>query len=141
MVKRILIGFGVVLFVVLAVGTFVYVKYVRQAPLPVSDEDRAMLTVMPLPATASLTGEVFTIDPSFLASIEKSQPDSLINKALDRFLTNLGRRTNLDFTSGDKATFSIHYDSLPHKVQQPVENESYTLRITKESIQLTALHA
>ncbi|MFN8340391.1 MAG: family 20 glycosylhydrolase [Cyclobacteriaceae bacterium] len=120
--------------VVVAAGVWYFV--LRPKPLPVSDEDRARLTLMPLPAEAHLSDGEFRIEPT-LGIAWSGVVDSVAWRAGERFIANLSKLTAV--TLGTSGTgLDIHIDSTAQPVQQLKENESYELIITTSQIKLHA---
>jgi hexosaminidase len=141
MIRKILYGLLAFVVVVVAVGTFVYFRYLKPAPPPISDLDRAQITVMPLPASLRIHSGIFVVSKKFHVSLGESPKDPLVNGAIERFLAQLSAQTKTVFIPGEKPDFIIHYDSIGHAVVQPQENESYSLEITTDRIKLEATNS
>lgn len=131
--KKILKVLGILLVLVLAAGAFIYFNYLRPKPLPISAEDRAAISLMPLPATLKLTGDKFWLTAETGISVQGPESDVLAD-AVARFSKVISARTGISLKSN--SGIEIHYDSvvtLTHQV-----NEVYQLIITKDKVALEA---
>ncbi len=136
MFKRILKISGIVLVILLAAATFVYFKYLKPKPLPISAEDRAAISLMPLPASLKLTGEQFILTPDFGATVQGPE-DEIVTKAVNRFLDRTAKLSSLTFQPNGKG-LAVYYIAATVPVQ-PVETvESYKLVIDEDGITIEA---
>jgi hexosaminidase len=91
------------------------------------------LKVMPLPAKAPLGSGSLKIDGSFSVVLSGYQ-EARLERAKDRFLATLGHQSGLLFghASSDpaKATLVVATDHESKPVQEPGEDESYSLDVT-----------
>ena len=91
------------------------------------------LNVMPLPAKAQSGSGSLKIDGSFSVVLTGHQEPRL-ERARERFLAHLSRQTGLVFAHGatdpTKAALVVTTDQPSKPVQEPGEDESYTLDIT-----------
>jgi len=99
------------------------------------------LKVMPLPAKAQLASGSLKIDGSFSVVLSGYQ-EVRLERAKDRFLTTLSHQTGLVFghASSDptKATLVVATDHESKPVQEPGEDESYSLEVTAGGAKLHA---
>ena len=99
------------------------------------------LKVMPLPAKAQLGSGSLKIDGSFSVVLSGYQ-EVRLDRAKDRFLTTLSHETGLVFghASSDptKATLVVATDHESKPVQEPGEDESYSLEVTAGGAKLHA---
>jgi hexosaminidase len=136
MFKKVLYGLGAIV-VVLAVGSVAfYFLYLKPAPKPISDEDRAAITVMPLPASLKLTGSSFLLNDDFGISIQ-GPSDSLVLYASLRFKDRLAQLSGRFYTENGNGLI-IRFDSATHTIQPVVTDESYQLTITTKGMELRA---
>jgi hexosaminidase len=133
MLKKIFGGLGILILVAAIAGGFLYWQFLQKNKPPISDEDREMLTLMPLPAKAKLRGADVSLG-SEVAIVWKGKTDPRLTKAWARFSHTYSLKENpaADFV------FELTCDSAAASVQRPVENESYTLNVSVNRVELNA---
>jgi hexosaminidase len=136
MFKRILKISGIVLVILLAAAVFIYFKYLKPKPLPISAEDRAAITLMPLPASLKLTGEQFILTPDFGAAVQGPE-DEIVSKAVNRFLERTAKQSGLTFKREGKG-LAVYYITATTPVQPVETDESYKLVIDEDEITIEA---
>lgn len=136
MLKRILKITGIVLLILLAAGAFIYFNYLRPKPLSISEEDRAAITLMPLPASLKLTGDEFVLTPEFGATVQGPE-DELVTKAVNRFMERTAVSTGQKFQANGKG-LEVFYITATSPVQPVQIDESYTLNIDEDRITIEA---
>jgi hexosaminidase len=99
------------------------------------------MQLMPMPSKVQVgTGEL-RITPTFSVGLEGYQGGEL-NRASERFLGNVTRRTGLFVGVGsvaaDKATLVIHTEHAGSTVPELGEDESYSLEVTSAGAKLSA---
>ena len=99
------------------------------------------LNVMPLPAKARLGSGALKIDGNFVIGFEGYR-EARLDRAAQRFLTQLHRETGIVLpavapTNG-KPTLLVTTDHASKPVQEPGEDESYTLEVTSAGAKLHA---
>lgn len=102
----------------------------------------APLTLMPVPASVTLHDGRLTIDSTFRVAIVGND-DPRLERAVQRFITRLARRTDLNLPhavlhSADSAQLVIRTEGPGERIQGIDENESYTLESTPQSVTLNA---
>jgi hexosaminidase len=102
----------------------------------------APLTLMPVPASVTPHDGRLTIDSTFRVAIVGSD-DPRLDRAVQRFITHLARRTDLNLPhdvahATDSAQLVIRTQGPGEKVQGIDENESYTIEATPQTITLSA---
>jgi len=101
----------------------------------------ADLNVMPLPAKAQLGSGALKIDGEFTIAFA-SYKEPRLERAGQRFLTTLNHETAIVFlrTAADpsKATLLVTTDRESKPVQEPGEDESYTLEVSPAGAKLHA---
>ncbi len=99
------------------------------------------LNVMPLPSEYQLGNGQLRVDQSFSVTLTGYREDRLV-RASQRFLANASKRTGMSLNSrvadGDKATLVIATEHASKPVQEPGEDESYSLQITPSGAKLSA---
>ena len=102
----------------------------------------ATLTLMPVPSSMTLHDGRLGIDSTFRVAIV-GHTDPRLERAVQRFITRLARRTDLNLPhtvarTADSAQLVVHAVSAGERVQGVDEDESYTLESTPQSITLHA---
>ncbi len=99
------------------------------------------LNLMPMPSEVQLGAGQMSIDRSFSVAIT-GHKEPRIERAVQRFLGNLSRRTGVvvdtQLADPGKASLVIHADHASKQVQEPGEDESYTLEISASGARLSA---
>jgi hexosaminidase len=108
---------------------------------PILAQSSAELNVMPLPAKFQLGSGSLKVDGGFSAALD-GYKEPRLERALDRFRGQLSRQTGLVLAHGStdpaKATLLVTTDHESKPVQEPGEDESYTLAVTSTSAKIHA---
>ena len=80
-------------------------KIAIEVPPLISEEDRAELRLMPLPAELELNGGVFALDATFSVHYEGTENERL-TRAIDRFTKNLELQVRQAFVGGGNGDLS-----------------------------------
>lgn len=108
---------------------------------PLSSQAANDLNVMPLPAKTQLGSGMLKIDGSFSVALAGYQEPRL-ERAKSRFLSDLRHQTGLVLGHGAsdpaKATLVVTTDQASKPVQEPGEDESYTLEVTTSGAKIHA---
>lgn len=137
MFKKIFLGF-LALVLIIAIGGFAYYRLVIYQPLAISESDRAAISLMPLPAKLELQNGSINISLGLHVNFQNFKNDK-IEKSANRLFTRLENRFNNDFATKRGVVLNINcLADSPDKIQQVVEDESYTMQIDKKGIQLDA---
>src|SRR5215475_8913161 len=108
---------------------------------PICSQSTSDLNVMPLPAKVQPGTGTLKIDGSFSVALAGYQEPRL-ERARKRFLVHLGHQTGLVFahsaTDAAKAALVVTTDQASKPVQEPGEDESYTLDITSTGAKIHA---
>jgi len=104
--KKFLKVLGIVLVFLVAGAAIVWFFFIKPTPPSISDEDRAILRVMPLPSELEFGTGTFAITESFGVIFEQ-EPNPKIVKAIDRFYKQLELTTKLSFTDRSGAGLQI----------------------------------
>ncbi len=137
MIKKIIFSLLGLIAVLIAAGYAYYRLFIYQPPL-ISDEDRAAIKMMPLPAAMELDGGEFKIKDGINISF-RNYSDEKLERAASRFLMRLSESTSVQLSNDEKSDASIIIDCLgdsPEPVQQLREDESYNLKISSQNIVL-----
>ena len=99
------------------------------------------LNVMPLPAKVQMGSDTLRIDANFTVAFSGFREPRL-ERAAERFLVQLHRETGIVFTNAPadvaKAALVVTTDHGSKPVQEPGEDESYTLEVTPSGAKLHA---
>jgi len=99
------------------------------------------LNLMPMPSYYQLTSDQMAIEQSFSVALTGHQEERL-ESAVQRFLRDLSRRTGMPLTAQPvdpaQAKLLIHTDQASKEVQEPGEDESYSLEVTPSGARLSA---
>lgn len=112
----------------------------QSQPPPQSSQQQNQISVMPLPAKFQLGSGHLLIDQSFSVTVDGAKDDRL-NRATQRFATNLSRQTGIPFggsTGKAKTTLTVRVDHASKRVQEFDEDESYLLDVAPSGATLTA---
>ena len=108
---------------------------------PLLAQSSTELNVMPLPAKVAQGSGSLKIDGSFSAVLE-GYKEARLERALDRFRAQLTRQTGLVLAHAtsdpSKVTLAISTERESKPVQEPGEDESYTLEVTATSAKIHA---
>jgi hexosaminidase len=99
------------------------------------------LKLMPLPSDFQVGNGRLAVNGSFSVALTGYREDRL-SRAVERFLNTASRQTGLPIKKqsahGDKAVLTIHTEHASKPLQEPGEDESYTLEITSAGAKLSA---
>ncbi|HTJ50458.1 MAG TPA: beta-N-acetylhexosaminidase [Cyclobacteriaceae bacterium] len=136
MLRKILVGLVIILALISTAGVFYYFKFIRPNQPPISAEDRAKLTLMPLPAKIKLDGGTFELTNNLTVNWI-SFKDKRLERALTRFYKHI--RYNPEQKKDEsECSLSIECNMPWDSIQQVREDESYTIDINSSSIKLKA---
>ena len=107
-----------------------------------ASEPQAKLNLMPMPASVQVRDGQLVLQSSFSVAI-KGNSDPRLSRAVERFLTQLGRQTGLPpqalkIVEGTQPTLLVHAARGSQPVQELGEDESYTLDIITTGATLNA---
>jgi hexosaminidase len=95
--------------------------------------------LMPLPANLQVGSGSLRIDSSFSVALT-GHTEGRLDRAVQRFLRQLSRQTALPLSAkpSAKPTLTVHTDHASKEVQEPGEDESYTLSIAADGAKIEA---
>ncbi|MEP2057008.1 MAG: family 20 glycosylhydrolase [Maribacter litoralis] len=127
-----------VIVVLLIIGAAIaWFGYLKPEPPAISDEDRAKITMMPLPTELELGDENFEIAIDFGFSI-KGVNNEKITKGLDRFFVQLAELTQMPLQKQEGIDLEINSTNATEKYPSKDDDESYALKISNKEIVLSA---
>jgi len=107
-------------------------------PPRILSSDRAELRVMPLPVAAELRAGSLDLRRG-LTTVGVRCPDARVARALVRFGRQLSQmRPRTPAARGGRAAFSVSCAKRAGSIQQPVEDESYTVTVRPNELSLSA---
>jgi len=120
---------------------FVVTILVASCALPLHSQSSSGLNVMPLPSKAQVGSGSLKIEGTFSVVLAGYQ-EPRVERAKERFVTQLGHQTGIVFAHGTtdpaKATLVVTTDQASKPVQEPGEDESYTLEVTADGAKIHA---
>jgi hexosaminidase len=137
MIKKILIGLFLIILVLLA-GGYGYYRLKLYTPPLISDEDRASVTLMPLPAKLELNDGAVDLSNGFNIRYIIFSDDQIAD-AVDRFLQRMELKTGFNIQVEHGIEFKITYSKVisPDTILT-LDDESYLLNIDKNAVELSA---
>lgn len=134
--KRLKVVLGVFVFIGVGLGV-AWFGFLKPKPKSVSDIDRAQITLMPLPAELKLHSNAFILDSDFGYQIEGLTTPK-VERALQRFFGHISQATakTIQPKLGKHLQISVENETAAYPTI--LEDESYTLSITKRRIRLHA---
>jgi hexosaminidase len=94
--------------------------------------------LMPVPVSVTFEGGSLPLDARFAVAIEGAR-DPMLARAVERMLLRMTKLTGLPIVRGEGAVaLTVRCDKAARGVQQVVEDESYTLRVTSSGAVLVA---
>ena len=128
---------GIIILVLIAGGAIAWFGFLKPEPPPISDEDRAKITLMPLPSKLELGSGSFKINSDLGYSVTGSA-NPKIEKALDRFYSRLGDISGNEIEKMEGAQVLIDYKNVNGEYPSLKDDESYSLQISDSKIRLSA---
>lgn len=136
MLKRIAKIAGIVLLILVAAGAFIYFRYLKPRPLPVSAEARAAVSLMPLPAQLKINDGKILLQESMGVDIE-GPADSIVLKATERFRKKFQTLTGISILQTG-SQLKLKFREPAATIQPEAPDESYSLTIDDNEITLQA---
>lgn len=137
MVKKILIGLLIAI-LVLSIGGFAYYRLFIYQPPAISENDRAEINLMPLPAKLKLKNGTVNISDGLLVEYDGFK-NELIEKSAKRLYDRINKGFDCDISKNDGAVLAINcLNNSLNNIQQHDEDESYLLYINRDKIRLEA---
>ena len=128
---------GILLLLLIIGGAIAWFGFLKPKPPPIADEDRAAITVLPLPSELDLGSNIYEI-PNAIDLQPKGIWTPRLQKTFDRFTSRLKNSTGIPIRNGNGMTLSIYCQNKSDEYPSPNEIESYTLTIRKNKINLSA---
>jgi hexosaminidase len=101
------------------------------------------LNLMPMPSDVQLGTGQFSIDQSFSIALTGYR-EARLEHAVHRLIADICRRTGMplkaQIAEGENGSLVIYTDQPSKEIQEPGEDESYTLEVTPSGAKLSALN-
>ncbi|MGD1945141.1 MAG: beta-N-acetylhexosaminidase [Croceivirga sp.] len=118
-------------------ATVVWFGFLKPTPPAISEEDRSKITLMPLPAELTVDDGYFSIDSGF-GYMMKGVSSPKIERALNRFFSKLSSSTGMDITKKSGNALTIDCKSVSSTYPSLSDDESYSLKVRRSEIVLSA---
>jgi len=129
MLKKILLSLlALIVLVIIAAGIY-YRFFIYTAPL-IPDEDRAQLTIMPLPAKLELNSGNLSLSDGISVSTECD--NEIVNQAIVRFNTELDKIFQLKANENGVKLIVVCTNPDENNIPEIGADESYSIQIGKE---------
>jgi len=135
--KKVLKVIGWILGILLAIVAVAWFGFLKPKPPPISPEDRAELTIMPLPAELKLGSGGFVLDEALSHEFSGEQGPRL-EKAVLRFYNKLSRQTGMGLGNGNEKTLILNCHHGEAQYPSVEDDESYSIQVTSEMIMVEA---
>ncbi len=136
-IKRVAKFAGIFLLLLVIAGAIAWFGFLRPDPPPISAEDRTKIFLMPLPSELTLGKDIFRIQTGFDVAFTGMETPR-IKKAVNRFTGQLQQRLGTSFESKKDGTLLLSFLNKSSEYPSGEEDESYTLSIKRNKIELTA---
>jgi len=135
--KKALKIIGIILLVLLVVIAIAWFGFLKPEPPPISEEDRAALHLMPLPAELKLVKGVFILDNT-LAHEFSGLSTPRLERAVDRFYRKLSLQAGLEAGNGTNKTLILECEGSEKLYPSLNDDESYSITISEKKIVVKA---
>ncbi|MFO7933623.1 MAG: family 20 glycosylhydrolase [Bacteroidales bacterium] len=126
-----------ILLVLVAASAIVWFGFLRPEPPAISPEDRAGITLIPLPSELELGNSRFIVDENLQHRFSDLSTPTL-ERAMERFYSRLTGMTGIRFAQDGTPALVVHCSGTPADFPSLHDNEAYDIRIKKNSITITA---
>lgn len=135
--KKVFKIIGIIVLLIIISATIAWFGFLKPEPPPISDEDRAQITMMPLPSELELGDDNFLINIDFGHSFQ-GVTSPKIEKGLGRFYTRLGEIIDNPLKNSEGAQLVINCKKSNATYPSLGDDESYALKISNSKIELSA---
>jgi hexosaminidase len=135
--KKALKIIGIILLVLLIGIAIAWFGFLKPKPLPISEEDRAAIHLMPLPAELKLGTGVFILDNSLTHEYSELSSPRLA-RAVERFYSKLSSQTGMELGQGTNKTLILECSGSEKQYPALGDDESYTITVSEKEIVVKA---
>ncbi len=128
---------GWILLILIALAAVAWFGFLKPDPPPISPEDRAQITLMPLPAEMKLGNGVFLLDENF-NHVFRGLNSPRLERAVERFFGKLSSQTGIEFGKGEDRALMLECKGSVMKYPAYGDDESYSIKISSKRILLKA---
>ncbi|MCK5135588.1 MAG: family 20 glycosylhydrolase [Bacteroidales bacterium] len=128
---------GWVLLLIIAGLAIAWFGFLKPKPPPISPEDRAQITIMPLPSEMKLNKSVFVLNEDLNHAFTALSTPRL-ERAVERFYGRLSSQTGLAYGDGMDATLILECNGSEMEYPSHGDDESYSIRISGNRIAVEA---
>ena len=96
-----------ILGILILIAAVAWFGFLKPKPPPISEADRAEITLMPLPAELKLGNGVFVLSEE-LSHEFTDESGPRLERAVERFYKKLTHRTGMSFGNGDQRTLILN---------------------------------
>jgi hexosaminidase len=134
---RVLKIVGSILAVIVVVSAVAWFGFLRPEPPPISPEDRAVLTLMPLPAALQLEDGLLVLDADVSHQFRGSSTPRL-ERAVRRFYSRLSTVTGVRFGNGDDPRLILEWGGRAVDYPALGDDESYSIEVSEHEMLVSA---
>jgi hexosaminidase len=131
--KKALKIIGWILGILILLAVLAWFGFLKPEPPPISPEDRAQVTLLPLPAELKLGKGWLFLDEN-LGHEFKALSSPRMKRAVERFYSKLSTHTGLDYGQGTEKTLILECNGTEQTYPSPVDDESYSIKVTPQKI-------
>jgi len=135
--KKVLKVVGWILLILLTAAAVAWFGFLKPKPPPISPEDQAEITLMPLPAEMRLGKGVFVLDEDLSHQFQGLSTPRM-ERAISRFYKKLTQETGISLGEGDKRVLILECSGDAMEYPSFGDNESYSIKISSTKIVLKA---
>ncbi len=128
---------GWVLLILLVVLAIAWFGFLKPEPPPISAEDRAEITLMPLPSQLKLGKGTFVLDDQ-IGHTFTSLSTPRMDRAMARFYHKLSKQTGLTLGNGSEKKLILECTGTEMTYPSLDDEESYSIKITGKKILVKA---
>jgi hexosaminidase len=128
---------GLILLILIAVAAIAWFGFLKPQPPPVSEEDRAAVSLMPLPAEMSLGQGNFVLGED-LSHQFTQQSSPRLERAMARFYKKLSTHTHMSLGTGNSGQLVLECAETEEGYPSLDSDESYSLQVKEDKIILAA---
>jgi len=131
--KKALKIIGLILLVLVTAVAIAWFGFIKPSPPPISEEDRAIVNLMPLPSEMKLGKGVFQLDGELAHEFTELTTPRL-EKAVERFYKKLSGQTGIGIGAGNNKTLILECSGSEKQYPALDDDESYSITVSEKKI-------
>ncbi len=135
--KKVIKIIGWILLILLLAVAVAWFGFLKPKPPPISPEDRAKITLMPLPSHLKLGNGVLILDEN-MGHAFTSLSTPRMERAVERFYDKLSSHTGLEVGNGTATTLVLECTGTEMAYPSLEDDESYSMKISGGKIAVIA---